>query len=66
MWEDIGLGDWLFNLDNEDEVAGVVPAVLEMARHPAAARRKAKEARAFVEKRQAETMAVLRRELGGA
>lgn len=63
MWEDIGLGDWLFDLDDEDEVAEVVPAVLAMANHPGAARRKAKEARAFVEKRQAETMAVLKREL---
>lgn len=64
MWEDIGLGDWLFTTDNEDELSGIVPAVLEMAKNPEAARKKAAKARAFVEKRQKETMDQLRIELG--
>ncbi len=64
MWEDIGLGDWLFTTDNEDEMPGIVPAVLDMAKNPDAARKKAAKARAFVEKRQKETMAQLRVELG--
>ncbi|MDA8746433.1 polysaccharide pyruvyl transferase family protein [Rubripirellula amarantea] len=63
MWEDIGLGDWLFNLDEPDDVAGIVPAVLKMASDPEAAKQKADKARQRVEKRQAETMAVLRNEL---
>lgn len=66
MWRDIGLGDWLFNLDNEDEVRKVVPAVLAMAKDPAAAKTKAATARAFVEKRQRETMGILAKKLGVA
>ncbi len=63
MWQDIGLSDWLFNLDEPAEVTKVMPAVLEMARNNEAAREKARLARNRVEKRQAETMSVLRREL---
>jgi polysaccharide pyruvyl transferase WcaK-like protein len=63
MWRDIGLGDWLFDLDREEQHAGIVPAVLAMARDPAAAKAKAAKARAFVEQRQRETMAVVRRSL---
>ena len=59
MWRDIGLGDWLFDFDIEAEKAGLVPAVLAMVREPAAARAKVAAARALVEKRQAETMAVV-------
>ncbi len=66
MWEDIGLGDWLFDLDDEAQVAGVVPAVLDMAKRPEAAREKAEAAREFVEKRQRETMAVLKKELAAS
>jgi hypothetical protein len=64
MWRDIGLGDWLFNLDDEAEVARVVPTVLAMAKDPAGSKAKAEKARAFVEKRQRETMGVLKKELG--
>jgi hypothetical protein len=64
MWRDIGLGDWLFNLDDEGEVAKVVPTVLAMAKDPAGSKAKAEKARAFVEKRQRETMGVLKKELG--
>lgn len=59
MWKDIGLSDWLFDLDDESQVARVVPTVLAMAKDPAAARAKAAEAKKFVERRQRETMAVL-------
>ncbi len=64
MWRDIGLGDWLFNLDDEADVAKVVPSVLAMAKDPVAVKAKAEKARAFVEQRQRETMGVLKRELG--
>jgi polysaccharide pyruvyl transferase WcaK-like protein len=60
MWRDIGLDDWLFDLDKEEELKRVVPAVLAMAKDPAAAKAKAAKAREFVEKRQRETMAVVR------
>lgn len=59
MWEDIGLGDWLFDLDDEEQVAKIVPSVLNMAKNPEAAKQEAAKAREFVEKRQRETMSVL-------
>lgn len=64
MWRDIGLGDWLFDFDKEEEKARLVPAVLAMVQDPAAARAKVAAARAVVEKRQAETMAVVGRQFG--
>ncbi|GAB2795358.1 polysaccharide pyruvyl transferase family protein [Rhabdobacter roseus] len=63
MWRDIGLGDWLFDFDNEQDVARYVPAVLEMAKNPKAARAKAAQGRKFVEKRQRETMGTLKKNL---
>jgi hypothetical protein len=63
MWRDIGLGDWLFDLDQEDEVKKVAPAVLAMAKDPAAAKAKAAIGRANVEKYQRETMAVVGKSL---
>lgn len=51
MWEDIGLGDCLFDLDHESRVQEIVPAVPEMAKNPQAAKAKAATARQFVEKR---------------
>jgi len=59
MWRDIGLGDWLFDLDREDEAARVAAAVLEMARNPEEARAKAEAARERVRTRFRETMAVV-------
>jgi len=63
MWEDIGLKDWLFDHDSPEDQARIVPTVVEMAKHREAAVAKAAKAKAFVEKRQKETMAVLRGEL---
>lgn len=60
MWRDIGLGDWLFDLDNEADLPKVAPAVLALAQDPAAAKARAALGRAQVEKRQRETMAVVR------
>ncbi len=59
MWADIGLDEWLFDLDDESQVAQVVPTVLEMARNSEQSREKAEAARQFVQKRQRETMAHL-------
>lgn len=63
MWRDIGLGDWLFDFDQEAEIANYVPAVLAMAKNPAAAQAKIVKARKFVAQRQRETMTVLRKSL---
>lgn len=60
MWRDIGLGDWLFDLDKPDELARVAPAALALAKNPAGARARAAKAREFVQRRQLETMAVVK------
>lgn len=61
MWRDIGLGDWLFDLDKPEELARVATTALAMAQAPAAASAKAAKARDFVRQRQRETMAILAR-----
>ena len=65
MWRDIGLGDWLFDLDDDAQVKGVAPTVLAMARDPEGSRRKAEAAGARVRRLHAQSMAALKRELGG-
>ena len=59
MWRDIGLGDWLFDLDANPDAADITKAVLGIAKDPAAARKKAADAQAFVRGKHAEAMAVL-------
>ncbi len=63
MWRDIGLGEWLFDMDKDAEIPGVVPAVLAIAKDPAAAKAKAVKAREFVQQRQRESMTALGRML---
>jgi hypothetical protein len=63
MWRDIGLGDWLFDLDQESEIPRIVPTVLAMASDAVAARARVDSARGFVEQRQRETMALVRTNL---
>jgi polysaccharide pyruvyl transferase WcaK-like protein len=53
MWRDIGLEDWLFDMDRPEDLERVVPAILELARNPAASRLQAGKARDFVLQRQA-------------
>jgi polysaccharide pyruvyl transferase WcaK-like protein len=65
MWRDIGLGEWLFDLDKLEEHKGIVPAVLAMAKDTEAAKARAAKARAFVERLQRETMATLGKQLPG-
>ena len=60
MWRDIGLGDWLFDLDNEEEVKRIAPAVLAMAKDPAAAKTRAAQGLAKVHERQSVMMKTLR------
>lgn len=63
MWRDIGLGDWLFDFDQEADIARYVPAVLAMAKNPAQAKAKIGKARQYVEQQQRETMGVMRKSL---
>jgi len=59
MWRDIGLGDWLFDMDVPEDVTKITQTVLSLAQDPAGAKAKAAKAREFVQQRQRETMAVL-------
>ena len=63
MWRDIGLSEWLFNLDEATEIPGIVPAVLALAKEPAAAKEKAMNAKSFLLQRQYETMQTLAKSL---
>lgn len=65
MWRDIGLGDWLFDLDVDSESARVPDAVVAMAKDFEAAKAKTKVARSVVLKRQKETMGVLEKQFVG-
>lgn len=60
MWEDIGLGEWLFDHDSAEEQQRIASTVLDIAQNPEAAKAKAAQAKAFVEKRQLATMKTLR------
>jgi polysaccharide pyruvyl transferase WcaK-like protein len=64
MWRDIGLSDWLFDLDKEDEVQRVASTVLAMAKDLSGAKAKALKAKAFVEERQREMTTELKKHLG--
>lgn len=59
MWRDIGLGNWLFDFDREEEVRRLVPAVLDMLTNRTVALQKVEQARNFVLRRQQESMAVV-------
>ncbi|WP_284638398.1 polysaccharide pyruvyl transferase family protein [Paenibacillus silviterrae] len=48
MWRDIGLGEWLFDMDSEADRSRLVAAVLELAKQPEEAKRKALAARDYV------------------
>ena len=60
MWRDIGLGDWLFDFDNDDVLKSMPNAVLAMAKDPEGSKAKAAKAKAFVEQRQRTMVAALK------
>ncbi|OGV62488.1 MAG: polysaccharide pyruvyl transferase [Lentisphaerae bacterium RIFOXYB12_FULL_65_16] len=64
MWRDIGLDDWLFDMDNPEQVARLTATVLELVQAPEDARIRVAKAQEVVHNRQRETMAVLRDCLG--
>ncbi len=63
MWGDIGLGDWLFDVDQPEDFARIVPTVLGLVEDGEAARARAQAARETVRERHARTMGVLRERL---
>lgn len=65
MWRDIGLNDWLFDLDKEDELARVADTVLAMAKDPAGSKAKAEKAREVVMANFAASMQVVKSHLPG-
>lgn len=64
MWRDIGLGDWLFDLDRPEDRARIAPATLALVRDPQGARGRAARARAIVQQRHEAMIGVLRRACG--
>lgn len=66
MWRDIGLGEWLFDLDKSEDHERIVPTVLAMANDPIGAKAKVEKARDFVQARQRETILELNKHLGEA
>ena len=63
MWRDIGLGDWLFDLDIDSKAAKVPNAVVTMAKNFKAAQAKTETAQFVVLQRQKETMELLKQRL---
>lgn len=59
MWRDIGLGDWLFDFDIEEDIARYPQAVLKMLTDQPHAKQLVAAAKAKVAKHQADTMHVL-------
>jgi len=63
MWRDIGLEEWLFDFDTEEDPLRLPSAVLEIAKNQAAARAKAAKARTAVQQKQLASMELLGRTL---
>lgn len=63
MWQDIGLGEWLFDMDTETDVDQIVPTVLDMVKNPTASKEKVEDAQKRVTQYQKETMKILRESL---
>jgi polysaccharide pyruvyl transferase WcaK-like protein len=65
MWRDIGLGDWLFDFDREEEIGKLAPAVLAMLQDTKSTAAKVSQAQELVRQRQAATMAIVKRSAAG-
>lgn len=60
MWKDIGLGEWLFDFDKDEDIQRMPEVALNLARDPETAKKTADAARDFVEQRQQRMVDVLR------
>ncbi|MBN9518229.1 polysaccharide pyruvyl transferase family protein [bacterium] len=63
MWRDIGLGDWLFDLDEERDGSRITAAALAMLRRDDDTRTRLMKAQAYVQERQRAAVGVLARQL---
>ncbi|PQO45656.1 polysaccharide pyruvyl transferase family protein [Blastopirellula marina] len=64
MWKDIGLEEWLFDIDQPEQVARYADTVIDLIRQPEAAQEKVQAAQEVVTRRQYETMNVIRQVVG--
>ncbi|MBA2113249.1 polysaccharide pyruvyl transferase family protein [Bremerella alba] len=64
MWQDIGLGDWLFDVDQPEQVAQYPSSVLDLVKRPEHAQQMVAQAQAIVTRRQRESMEVVRQLVG--
>lgn len=65
MWRDIGLGEWLFDMDQEEEIPKITPAVLDMVQNREASLEKVRKAQTIVRQRQDRMGEVLRSIVSG-
>jgi polysaccharide pyruvyl transferase WcaK-like protein len=63
MWRDIGLGDWLFDFDRDDQTARLPDTLLQFANDPASALQKTAQARDLVARRHLEMIDTLKQTL---
>lgn len=59
MWRDIGLGDWLFDADDPEQMRALTPTVLRMVTDRTATARAVGDAQRVVEARQQETIQIV-------
>lgn len=59
MWNDIGLSDWLFDFDKEEDIKRYVPTVLAMVKKPLEAKKYAKQAQELVRRNQRQEFQVI-------
>lgn len=64
MWQNIGLSDWLFDFDQEEEIKKLTPAVLSVVQKPKETLTKLNAAQDIVTTRQNATMKSLGKKLG--
>ncbi len=63
MWHNIGLADWMFDSDKEEDMEQLLPTVLSLIREREKALQKTQKAKQFVEECQVRTMNELRKNL---
>ena len=63
MWRDIGLTDWIFEMDEEKDGSKIAAATVAIAKDPAAARATVARAQQFIADQQKKTIGVLARSL---
>lgn len=66
MWYNIGLEDWFFDSDNEEQMDRLIPTVLSLINDRNGAKKKTMKAKSFVEKKQKESMKILEASLLGS